>query len=149
LLALLLGELIGLLLQRGIARCGGGEDEPGELRVETAGGLDFALQFGFGHYRPEASVLLLALDRHELALLVSEEVHAVLFLAAATVPLRAGVPPDVVPQIEAERLEGLVVVRGFPTFDVGTHSVARQRVGGRGRASATERVGIGSGRLSG
>ena len=122
---MLLRELVGLSLHGSIARGGGGEDEPGQVRLKTPGRFNFGFQFGLSDLGPQAPVLLLALDADELAFVMTEDVHAVLLLAAASVLLRARVLPDVLPQVEAEGFEGGGVIRRIPAFNIGTHEDER------------------------
>jgi hypothetical protein len=49
---------------------------------------------------------------------MAEDVHSILTLAAPAILLRVRVLPDVLPQVEAERLEGSRVVRRLPSFNV-------------------------------
>ena len=123
-LLMLLRQLVGPLLHGGVSQSGGGEDEPGEFRLEAPRRFDFRLQLAGSDLGPQAPVLLLALHTHNRAVLVAEDVHPILTLAAPAILLRIRVLPDVLPQVEAERLKGGRVVRRFPSFNVGTHRCA-------------------------
>ena len=54
---------------------------------------------------------------------MAKDIDTVLPLAATAVLLRAGVPPNFLPQIQAKGLEGGRVVRRIPDFNIGTHAV--------------------------
>src|ERR1035437_6996428 len=131
-LPLSLRQLVSPLLHGGVSRSGGGEDETGKLRLEEPSRFDFRRQLVGSDLGPQAPVLLLALHAHNRAVLVAEDVHSILTLAAPAILLRVRVLPNVFPQVEAEGLECGRVVWRFPSFNVGTHQYAyRGAHGGR------------------
>src|ERR1017187_2787407 len=99
-LLMLLRQLVGPLLHRGVSRSGGGEDEPGKFWLEAPGRFDFRLQLVGSDLGPQAPVLLLALHAHNRAVLMAEDVHPILPLAASAILLCIRVLPDVLPQVD-------------------------------------------------
>src|SRR6185295_18771055 len=118
------------LLDLGVPRSGGGEEELAQGRLERRRRLaldlltedfpDLLVELRRRELRAQQPVLLLALDPDPAIPPLAEDVHACLRLTRASVLLRAALrPPDLLPEIEAERLESRRLVRRGPGFGVG------------------------------
>src|SRR5208282_1876406 len=123
-LLMLLRQFVGPPLHGGVSHSGSGEDEPCKLRLEAPSRLDFCLQLVGSDLGPQAPVLLFTLHAYNQVVLMSEDVHPILTLAAPAILLRVRVLPDVLPQVEAEGLKSSRVIRRLPSFNVGTHRCA-------------------------
>jgi hypothetical protein len=70
----------------------------------------------------EKAILLLALHAYPFALMLTEDIHPALRLAASSVLLRA-VLPDISPEVETKRLERYRIIWRVPSFNVSTHAL--------------------------
>src|ERR1043165_5579773 len=119
--AMFIGQFASPLLHSHIGRPGCGENEGSERGLEFLRGFDLRLQFHSRNLSPQQPILLLALHTHPLPVLPAVNVHSGLRLPAAAIPIRPRVAPDLLPQVETQRLEVIRLVGRRETFRVGAH----------------------------